>query len=93
MLEESTESLSIQTKNFDEGMSGTGKTQDSSDAATQLSSDPLPEIESFTTRVFTLLSDFKGLSDRACIAALRKAESADRLEENMVSAIVTLRNQ
>ena len=89
MFEESTESLTIP----DEGTSRTGKTQDSTDATKLLNSDPLPELESFTTRIFNLLSDFKGLSDRACVAALRKTESADRLEESMVSAIITLRNQ
>jgi chromosome segregation ATPase len=97
MFENDREILSIQTKNIDEGISscksGTGKAQDSSNAAKQLNGDHLPQIESYTSRVFNLLSDFKCLSERACIAALRKAESADRLEESMVSAIITLRNQ
>ena len=97
MFENTRDVLSIQTKNFDEGMSsctsGTGKAQGSSNAAKQLNGDHLPQIESYTSRVFNLLSDFKCLSERACIAALRKAESADRLEESMVSAIITLRNQ
>jgi chromosome segregation ATPase len=97
MFENSREILSTQTENFDEDVasckSGTGKAQDSSDAAKQLNGDHLPQIESYTSRVFNLLSDFKCLSERACIAALRKAESADRLEESMVSAIITLRNQ
>jgi hypothetical protein len=97
MLEESTESLGIHTNNFDEGRSscnsGTGKAQDSSHAAKQPNGDPLSQIESYTTRFFNLLSDFKTLNDRACIAALRKAESAERLEESMVSTIIALRHQ
>ena len=97
MFDNGREILTIQTKNFDEGISGckcgTGKAQDNSNAAKQLNGDHLPQIESYTSRVFNLLSDFKCLSERACIAALRKAESADRLEESMVSAIITLRNQ
>ena len=97
MFENRSEALSTQTKDFDHDMSsctsGTGKAQDSSNVAKQLNGDHLPQIESYTSRVFNLLSDFKCLSDRACIAALRKAESADRLEETMVSAIITLRNQ
>ena len=97
MFENSSEVLSTETKDFDHDMSsctsGTGNAQDSSNVAKQLNGDHLPQIESYTSRVFNLLSDFKCLSDRACIAALRKAESADRLEESMVSAIITLRNQ
>src|SRR5918995_505432 len=97
MFENSREVLSTQTENFDHDMSscasGTGKAQDSSNVAKQLNGDHLPQIESYTSRVFNLLSDFKCLSERACLAALRKAESADRLEESMVSAIITLRNQ
>jgi chromosome segregation ATPase len=97
MFENSSEVLSTQTKDFDHDLSsctsGTSKAQDGSNVAKQLNGDHLPQIESYTSRVFNLLSDFKCLSDRACIAALRKAESADRLEESMVSAIITLRNQ
>ena len=97
MFEENTESISIQTKNFAEGMSscksGAGKAQNSSHGTKQLNNDPLSQIANLTDRLFNLLSEFKSLSDRACIASLRKAESADRLEESMVSAIITLRSQ
>ena len=97
MFEDSRELISAQTNNFDEGMSscksGTGKARDSSNAASELDGDSLPQIETYTSRLFNLLDDLKSLSDRACVAALRKTESADHLDESMVSAIITLRNQ
>ena len=53
----------------------------------------LSEIENHTNRLSMLLSELKSITDRACIAALKEAESADRIEESMESAIVTLRTQ
>jgi chromosome segregation ATPase len=97
MFEDSRELISAQTNNFDGGMSscksGTGEARHSSNGASELNGDYLPPIESYSTRLFNLLDDLKSLSDRACVAALRKAESADDQEESMFSAIITLRNQ
>lgn len=55
--------------------------------------DELTEIQSHTHRLLDLLSDLKTVTDRACIAALRESESADRMEESMADAIDTLRDQ
>jgi DNA repair exonuclease SbcCD ATPase subunit len=97
MFEESTEPITIHTKTFDEGMSScksaAGKTQNGKNGSKQPNNGPVLQIENLTDRLLNLLSDFKCLSDRACIASLKKAESAERFEQSMVSALITLRTQ
>jgi putative ABC transport system permease protein len=51
------------------------------------------DIENHADRLFKLLNELRSLTERACDAALREAESADTIEETLKAEIAKLRVQ
>lgn len=53
----------------------------------------LREIETHAKRLFTLVNDLRSMTDRACDAALREAEYADRIEADMKTELTDLQGE
>jgi chromosome segregation ATPase len=51
------------------------------------------DIQTHANRLFKLLNELRSITERACDAALREAESADNIEETLKAEITSLRVQ